>query len=124
MSGNVCPSNPGTSCYDIKSASDWLFVLGPSPPARFGPLGTGPYQTYYQWAEPDYWPRWGYRLWGPSTVMGDLSMGGTGELGADGCCDQGHTFAGVPNEICGCNAYAYGDSCWGETNMEVWYPVA
>ena len=45
-------------------------------------------------------------------------MGGPGphEPGYEGKCDQGDTYRGTKNEICG------GDSNWGATDVEVWYP--
>ena len=48
---------------------------------------------------------------------GDLSIGLTSGPpgGYNGRCEQGGTYAGTPNEICG------GYENWGETAVEVWY---
>ena len=52
------------------------------------------------------WPTWG-------DGGNDLQMGLSGPPGHNGDCNQGHTYAGRPNQICG------GDN-WGETDLEVW----
>ena len=61
------------------------------------------------------WPSWGYH---------DLNMGSTGPPGASGYCDQGATYAGRPNQICGGGWVGPGKceglGCWGETQLEVW----
>ena len=54
------------------------------------------------------WPQWG---------SFDLRTGQFGPPGKDGCCLQGFTYAGYENNACG------GDSNWGKTDLEVWYPV-
>ena len=100
--GNDCN---GSYCYDRASSSDWLFGLGPGPPQRFEPTGTD-----YQIVLADRWPVWGNN-------NGDLSIGGKGAPGGSfGYCDQGGTYHGTPNEICG------GNGNWGATDVEVWYP--
>ena len=72
-------------------------------PERFGPTGT---DTYYQAVVPSYWSAWG--------GGDDLHMGQDGPPGTNGHCDQGSTYAGSPNQICG------GEYNWGETQLEVW----
>jgi hypothetical protein len=47
----------------------------------------------------------------------NLIFGGYGALGSNGDCNQGTTYAGAPNAVCG------GSNNWGATEMEVWYPV-
>ena len=51
-------------------------------------------------------------------------MGSTGPPGANGYCDQGATFVGRPNQICGGGwdgaGKCEGFGCWGETQLEVW----
>ena len=118
--GNEC-HDQGKSyahCYDRASSSSWLFGLWPGPPQRFEP--TGPQwgarhpgaATDYQLVQADYWPDWGYN--------GDLAIGETSGWGApggsDGSCNQGGTYRGTKGDICG------GDSNWGATDVEVWYP--
>ena len=105
--GNDCHSYPGV-CYDRASSSDWLFGLWPGPPQRFEPSGASNYHAY-QWVETESWPRWG---------LSDLSIGSTSGApgGSDGACNQGDTYRGTPNEICG------GGGNWGATDVEVWYP--
>ena len=68
---------------------------------RFDPTGA---DESYQFAYPGDWPYWGSGH--------DLHMGGGRALGTDGYCLQGTTYAGTPNQICGCNAYE-NNGCWG-----------
>ena len=97
--GNEChrEDNP-PNCWDHASSSDWLFGLWPGPPQRFEPTGT---DTDYRYVYVDGWPDWG----------------GGGDLDIGGGCSQGRTYRGTTGEICG------GDSNWGATDVEVWYPV-
>ena len=110
--GNSCNGNPNayTSCTDQNAASDFLFHLQPGETQRFVPTGTGNHVAEYQTVAPHSWPIWG--------GDNDLRMGGNGPLGTGGRCNQGATYAGSPNEACG------GNSDWGLTEMETWYPVA
>ena len=113
---NTCGSSSDPNCgpnccIDSTSEGNWLFGLEPGPPAKFGPTGTyGDYQRVYA----GYWQKWGFLgdLW-----IGDLDWQPDGALGVRGSCDQGGDYDGMPNQICG------GDDNWGETNMEVWYPL-
>ena len=101
-----CSSGSDCTCVDRASSSDWLFGLWPGPPQRFEPTGT---DTYYQYVHADYWPVWGFNS--------DLQIGGSGAPGGSGgYCDQGGTYRGTKNEICG------GWGNWGATDVEVWYP--
>ena len=104
MDGNDCH---GASCDDHTSSSSWLFGLGPGPPQRFEPTGTG---ATYQHVDADWWPKWGANGL-------DLTIGSSGAPGGEyGACVQGGTYRGTPGEICG------GDQNWGATDVEVWYP--
>ena len=113
---DACCAVPGNDCHsdyciDRASSSDWLFGLWPGPPQRFEPTGT---DTYYQAVRADYWPVWG------NFADSDLRIGFTGAPGGSSDpvgCHQGHTYRGTTNEICG------GDSNWGATDVEVWYPI-
>ena len=90
-------------CLDRASSSDWLFGLCPGHPQRFEPIdGAG----YYQWVRADGWPCWGRGH--------DLDFGK--ELGK-GSCDQGASFAGTKDQICG------GVKSWGEVHLETWFPA-
>ena len=100
-SGSACPE-----CDDRTSSSDWLFGLWPGPPQRFEPTGT---DTTYQYVLADEWPRWG----NADLAIGFMS-GAPG--GSHGYCEQGGTYRGTDGEICG------GDTNWGATDVEVWYP--
>ena len=103
-----CPSPCAKGSAATGAAGDFLFRLGPEAAAAYRPTGT---DTTYQVRDPGNWPKWGSGT--------DLHFGGYGPaaLGANGHCDQGHTYAGAPNAACG------GDHNWGATEMEVWYPV-
>ena len=90
--------------HDLTSSDDFLFGLwmpgraGGAGPARYLPKGT---IDIYQTATPDSWLDWG---------NSDLSMGDKNGLGGSyAYCNQGNTYAGSPNEICG------GESNWGAT---------
>ena len=79
-------------------------------PQRFLPTGTG---TKYQLSGPGWWP-----AWGSYSNVGDLRMGSNGPPGgSEGSCQQGHTYAGSRNEICG------GFQNWGATQLEIWRPA-
>ena len=112
-SWNCFPKGPTGYCYRGTSAC-FIFRLGPGEPERFAPTGT---DTGYQSVSRYLWPSWGYR---------DLYMGSTGPPGANGFCDQGATYAGRPNQVCGGGWAGAGKSkceglgCWGETELEVW----
>ena len=62
-----------------------------------------------------YWPRWGG---GGSYMYGDLVIGDSfgAPEGSTGYCNQGGTYRGTEDEICG------GEYNWGTTDVEVWYP--
>ena len=71
VDGNDCPNSGGHSwCNDRASSSDWLFGLGPGPPQRFEPTGTG---TSYQLVKAGGWPQWGSLSYGSGN--GDLRIG-------------------------------------------------
>ena len=106
VSGNVCDN---FMCFDRNTASDFLFRLQPGEPQRFLPAGGA---ARFQDVGPKYWPTWGT---GYDLSMGEGSFGGPG---AGGYCNQGHTYAGSPNEACG-----GGTKTWGRTDLEAWYPV-
>ena len=95
--------------YATEAEWDFLFRLGPGAgPVAYRPTGVG---THYQHRGPEDWPHWGY-------LPADLWFGGSGALGQRyASCNQGHTFAGEPNDACG------GNGNWGATEMEVWYRV-
>ena len=48
----------------------------------------------------------------------DLRFGLYGALGQSAFCNQGYTYEGAPDEVCG-GKYVWG----GATEMEVWYRV-
>ena len=121
----VCCANPRNDCHrpdhytissfctDQTTTDDFLFGLwtpgreGDEGPQRCLPTGTG---TDFQFVAADLWPAWG--------SYSDLSMGYGGPLGGDhGYCNQGNTYAGFRNEICG------GQYNWGATQLEVWRPA-
>ena len=105
--GNDCGINSYGWCYDHTSSSDWLFGLWPGPPQRFEPTGA---DTDYQNVYADNWPGWGRNL-------ADLDIGHDGMPGGSyASCDQGGTYRGTLDEICG------GLENWGMTDVEVWYP--
>ena len=93
------------------ATTNFIFGLGPGSPERFDTNGA---DTQYQASMPDYWPTWG------SEPNHDLKMGQSGllpaggPLGEDGLCQQGNTYAGSPNQVCG------GRGNWGETRLQVW----
>jgi hypothetical protein len=108
---NDCPSDH-SYCADQTASQDFLFGLwmpgreGGAGPQRYLPTGV---DTTYQRVTSDRWPGWG---------RGDLTMGTRGPVGGtDGSCDQGHTYAGLVNEVCG------GGYNWGATQLEVWRPA-
>jgi hypothetical protein len=107
----VRPRGPTGYCYAGTSAS-FIFSLAPEEPERFRPTGAN---TGYQSASRYLWPSWGFH---------DLYLGSTGAPGANGYCDQGATFAGSPNQVCGGGldrpGKCKGLGCWGETQLEVW----
>lgn len=96
------------------AARDWLFILGPTKPTRFDPLGAAARPlpsgassaTDFQFSAPSHWPTWG--------GGGDLRFGHSGPPGMDATCNQGFTYAGSHNEACG------GGYNWGKTDLEVW----
>ena len=110
-SWNCFPKGPTGYCYSGTSAC-FIFRLGPEEPERFPPTGT---DTGYQSVSRYLWPSWGYH---------DLYMGSTGPPGANGYCDQGETFTGRPNQVCGGGwdgaGKCEGLGCWGKTQLEVW----
>lgn len=107
--------NKGTSaCF--------IFGLGPGTPERFLPKAGGA-RAVYMYAWPNYWPTWGPGPLPWSNPNDDLMMGYNGDPsanapggppGVNAFCNQGHTYEGSPNEICG------GSKNWGTTNVEIW----
>jgi len=93
----------------VGTAATFIFKLSGEGAAseRFDPTGA---DELYQFAYPGDWPYWGSGH--------DLHMGGGRALGTDGYCLQGTTYAGTPNQICGCNAYE-NNGCWGATELVV-----
>ena len=120
-SKEACCADPRNDCSDIRwcidqsASDDFLFGLwmpgraGGEGPERYLPTGK---DTQYQFVDPDYWPLWGQ--YGSDLNLGS-SNGPPG--GSVGCCQQGNTYAGSPNEICG------GYHNWGVTQLEVWRPA-
>jgi hypothetical protein len=120
-----CCQNPRNDCekgycYAHAASQDFLFGLwnpeqpevGPQRflPNRPPPKGISAHE--FQRVEPTSWPRWGM---GNSNT--DLILGGNQPVGGGSAhCDQGHSYAGSQNEICG----GYG---WGPTELEVWRPT-
>ena len=99
------------------SDDDYLFVLRPGPPARFGPTGRN--NDYQRVGDQTDWPVWG----GNYSAPADLQLGNH-ELGSVGSwCFHSNTYNAGRNQICGCDADATHPNCWGETNMEVWFLV-
>ena len=111
---------PGDYCSDPAGASNFLFELRPNHVyERYDTTGS---ETSYQWAAassdrtglPGDWPNFGQHE--------DLNIGyGYGDPpGAVlARCNQGGTYRGRPDEICG-----GGYDTWnarGETQLEVWY---
>lgn len=91
------------------TAACFIFGLEPGLPQRFGPKASA--ENKYQSVGPNWWPQWGES--GPYGQY-DLTLGRDGSVGNHGCCNQDHTYAGVPNQICG------GATNWGQTELEVW----
>lgn len=104
-------------CIDHTSSNDFIFALAPNEPERFGPKPGG--YMEYQFAGPSYWPYWGNDL-----AMGTLN----GPAGNYGYCNQGSTYSGKQNWICGGGydppspGHCKGKGCWGSTELEVWRP--
>ena len=98
----------------MAAAGDFLFRLGPGAAAGYKPKGGAgsDSNTYYQFRRHDCWPEWGYH------DGADLNFGYCGgALGYLASCNQGHTYEGKANDVCG-SRYN-----WGTTEMEVWYRV-
>jgi len=114
-SKDTCCQGSANRCYnaecdDETSSADSIFRLQPGDPERFLPTGTSPTGGHptYQYVKAKGWPQWGYNY--------DLNMGDDGPPGAGSSrCDQGGTYAGSPNEVCG-----GGYGTWGKTDLEVW----
>jgi hypothetical protein len=101
---NWCQRDQGR-CYDVTSSANWLFGLWPGPAERFDPQGT---RVQYQNVVSN---GTGSPAWGCYNDC-DLKIDHDG----GGYCDQGHTFRGKREEICG------GTRGWGATDIEVWRP--
>ena len=110
--GNDCHHSGGSAygCTDRASSSDWLFGLWPGPPQRFEPTGTN---TAYQTVGAGEWPQWGGNGSGDDLAIVVTSYAPDV---SHGTCQQGGTYRGTHNEICG------GEANWGATDVEVWYP--
>jgi hypothetical protein len=94
------------------ATGDFLFRVGPMPAAVYQPQAGSHNDADYQFRRYDCWPEWGYH------DGSDLNFGYCGgALGHLASCNQGHTYEGRPNEVCGSR---YG---WGATDMEVWYRI-
>ena len=116
---NYCP---GSYCVQkTRTASDgFIFRLSPGAPERVLRIAGG--NLFYQYARPDRWPAWGSGA--------DLQIGWGGPPGTHGHCNQGGTYLGGPNGVCGgynnwgpgANGGA-GANAEGRTDIEVWYPV-
>ena len=91
------------------TAASFIFSLGPGEPKRFPSTGNNAIYLSSGW---NYWP-----TWGAHGNFGDLTMGYNGPVGANGYCNQGHTYAGGAS-ICGGNSQR--GSPWGKTDLEVW----
>jgi hypothetical protein len=108
---NWCQRDQGR-CYDVTSSANWLFGLWPGPAERFDPQPGGnpnangrfDYQNVV--SNGTGWPAWG------CNDDCDLIIDHDG----GGYCDQGHTFRGKHEEICGSTRG------WGATAIEVWRP--
>ena len=94
-------------CSTDACSGDFLFRLGPGAAAVYRPKPGG--GTHYQGSQPRAWPRWGQGT--------NLRFGLYGALGQSAFCNQGYTYEGAPDEVCG------GKYVWGATEMEVWYRV-
>ena len=94
VSTNTCNSD---KCV-YRTASDFLFRLQPDGPQRYLPKGNANpsgASTEYHWVGPSYWPCWGG---GADLCMG-TNVGGMGTNGH--CSNQGTTYEGDYNEVCG-----------------------
>ena len=102
-----CPNGSGCGavdyCTDRTATGDFVFGLSPQAPARFDPTGAN---TDYQYVRNDRWPAW--------ATYGDINMGST-VPGASAQCQQGGTYNGNTDQICG-----GGHGTWGTTSIEVW----
>ena len=79
----------------------------------------------FQWNNINAWPNFGN---GADLRLGQAQAGQDGTLGAawQAYCNQGTSYQGSPNEVCGGgvgNGVTYGPGAWGETEMEMWYAV-
>ena len=126
VSGNECHRSGGgeychhdACCIDNTAVSDFIFRLSGQPQV-FRSAGSKACwncddNTEYQMGlSPTSWPQWGHF----DLMISDCGMSGNcGGPGNGGFCLQGGAFAGYENDVCG------GDSNWGHTDIEVWYPV-
>jgi len=107
--GKDCPYPDAPWDKSAAGRDTFLFHLGPREPKVYS---TKRGSTKYQWRDSrSFYPSWGSGAKGGF----DLTFG-NGELGKlrAGCGEQGSSYEGKPNEVCG------GDN-WGKTEMEVWY---
>ena len=127
ISTNIC-NRAVPYCWDQMSSADFIFGLAPGPPVKFGPTGA---DRMFQAVEPGQWPHWGS---GEDLFMGGYGPPGTGagpNSDQRGYCDQGFTYGGLPNQICGGGPngtnhqghHGGNGKVWGTTQLEVLYPV-
>jgi hypothetical protein len=107
MFGGYAERSWAGSGMDTTASGDFIFGLAPQAPARFNPTGS---DTNYQYTVSDSWPGWGH--YGSDLQIG-RNEGPPSGLG--GFCDQGTTYSGTPDQICG-----GGVGTWGATQLEVW----
>jgi hypothetical protein len=112
--GGFAQASWGGHSWATGASGDFLFGLGPGAMATYRPRPGG--GSTYQERQGAHWPHWGS---GDASSSGDLVFAeygvlGVGASGRTAHCDQGNTYEGVPNEVCG------GSGNWGATEMEVW----
>lgn len=98
IEGNTC----GFSlCFDYTASDDFLYRLSPGAAERYEPRSD---TTVYQTADPNRWPAFG----------SDLNFAIDRRIPSYTCSNQGSSYRGAPNEVCGGRAF---------TDLEVWRPV-
>ena len=120
-SGNFCYNGAGNFryCYDETAAASFLFGLGPELPARFGLSNTASTRPsngrwHYLTVSASQWPIWGDSDLQMAGSVSDPGMGPGGPPGVSGRCNQGGTYEGSLDQVCG------GGDNWGETWLQVW----